>query len=91
MIEQRMKLEDMVEQLAKDQVSLESQAKNSLKSVKKGAEIVPTCSDEDDDDFVDAFDYPAEEFKVAQTQSLCLRGYQFVVVPIHRPFHHPRS
>ena len=34
-----MKLEDMVEQLAKDQVSLESQAKNSLKSVKKGAEI----------------------------------------------------
>jgi cell division protein FtsB len=37
--EQRMKLEDMVEQLAKDQVSLESQAKNSLKSVKKGAEI----------------------------------------------------
>ena len=63
--EQRMKLEDMVEQLAKDQVSLESQAKNSLKSVKKGAEIVPTCSDEDDDDFVDAFDYPAEEFKVA--------------------------
>ena len=37
--EQRMKLEDMVEQLAKDQVSLESQAKNSIKSVKKGAEI----------------------------------------------------
>ncbi|XP_071179545.1 oxysterol-binding protein 1-like isoform X2 [Mytilus edulis] len=61
--EQRMKLEDMVEQLAKEQVSLEVQAKKSLHLQKNGKEKGSTGSDEDD--FYDALDYRADEFEVA--------------------------
>lgn len=59
--EQRMKLEEMVEQLAKEQVTLETKAKQSMGHglAKKG----PPGSDEED--FFDALDYQAEEFEVA--------------------------
>ncbi|VDH91507.1 oxysterol-binding protein 1, partial [Mytilus galloprovincialis] len=61
--EQRMKLEDMVEQLPKEQVSLEVQAKKSLHLQKNGKEKGTTGSDEDD--LFDALDYHADEFEVA--------------------------
>ncbi|XP_062568739.1 oxysterol-binding protein 1-like isoform X1 [Saccostrea cucullata] len=59
--EQRMKLEEMVEHLAKEQVTLEAKAKQSMGQapIKKG----PGGSD--DEDFFDALDYQAEEFEVA--------------------------
>nr|XP_022340468.1 oxysterol-binding protein 1-like isoform X1 [Crassostrea virginica] len=59
--EQRMKLEEMVEQLAKEQVTLESKAKKSMGHAltKKG----PMGSEEED--FFDALDYQADEFEVA--------------------------
>ncbi|XP_060080421.1 oxysterol-binding protein 1-like isoform X2 [Ylistrum balloti] len=61
--EQRMKLEEMVEQLAKDQVSLETQAKRSMHAnVSDKKEMVPGS---DEDDFFDALDYQANEFEVA--------------------------
>ncbi|KAK3084224.1 hypothetical protein FSP39_010268 [Pinctada imbricata] len=64
--EQRVRLEDMVEQLAKEQVTLETQAR---RSIHHGATIKDKnrngSPDSEDDDFVDALDYQADEFEVA--------------------------
>ncbi|XP_048743920.2 oxysterol-binding protein 1-like isoform X2 [Ostrea edulis] len=61
--EQRMKLEEMVEQLAKEQVTLETKAKQSMGHVQHKKVKGPAGSDEED--FFDALDYQAEEFEVA--------------------------
>ncbi|XP_067650187.1 oxysterol-binding protein 1-like isoform X1 [Haliotis asinina] len=60
--DQRLKLEEMVEQLAKDQVSLENKARKSLQNVKKEN---PGSNPSDDEDFFDALDHQVEEFEVA--------------------------
>ncbi|XP_046363584.1 oxysterol-binding protein 1-like isoform X2 [Haliotis rufescens] len=60
--DQRLKLEEMVEQLAKDQVSLENKARKSLQNVKKDN---PGSNPSDDEDFFDALDHQVEEFEVA--------------------------
>ncbi|XP_041350213.1 oxysterol-binding protein 1-like isoform X2 [Gigantopelta aegis] len=57
--DQRMKLEEMVEQLAKDQASLENKARKSLHNTK------PDKSGSDEEDFFDALDHHVqEEFEV---------------------------
>ncbi|XP_029648879.1 oxysterol-binding protein 1 isoform X4 [Octopus sinensis] len=64
--EQRLKLEEMVEQLAKQQASLEKQARKSLHAVNSPImenDTVPQSSDEDE--FFEAVEHQVEEFSVA--------------------------
>ncbi|ESO97862.1 hypothetical protein LOTGIDRAFT_209029 [Lottia gigantea] len=62
--DQRLKLEEMVEQLAKDQVSLENKARKSLHGGNNNHNSGSNPSD--DEDFFDALDHQVEdEFKVA--------------------------
>ncbi|CAE1277747.1 OSBP [Acanthosepion pharaonis] len=64
--EQRLKLEEMVEQLAKQQASLEKQARKSLHAVNSPImenDTVPHSSDEDE--FFEAVEHQIEEFSVA--------------------------
>ncbi|KAL5016149.1 hypothetical protein ScPMuIL_005738 [Solemya velum] len=56
--EQRMKLEEMVEQLAKDQIHLETQARRSIHNVRWEN---PGSNSSEEEDFSDALDYLAEE------------------------------
>ncbi|XP_050409853.1 oxysterol-binding protein 1 isoform X2 [Patella vulgata] len=60
--DQRLKLEEMVEQLAKDQASLENKARKSFHQPTQN----PGSNPSDDEDFFDALDHQVEdEFKVA--------------------------
>ncbi|XP_076452953.1 oxysterol-binding protein 1-like isoform X2 [Babylonia areolata] len=63
--EQRLKLEDMVEQLAKDQISLEKKARLTVKHEGSRDGVAS-----DDEDFFDALDHQVEqEFEVALPHS----------------------
>ncbi|KAK7087619.1 hypothetical protein V1264_021645 [Littorina saxatilis] len=63
--EQRLKLEDMVEQLAKDQISLEKKARITIKEGRRAEGFAS-----DDEDFFDALDHQVEqEFEVALPHS----------------------
>ncbi|XP_025090747.1 oxysterol-binding protein 1-like isoform X5 [Pomacea canaliculata] len=66
--EQRLKLEEMVEQLAKDQISLEKKARMSVITAKADGQRDSIPSDEED--FYDALDHQVEkEFDVALPHS----------------------